>query len=77
MIPPITTVANGRCTSAPVPVASAMGTNPSDATRAVISTGRSRVREPSVMASSRGLPSNRSLLMKVIITRAIEYGHAR
>lgn len=38
-IPPITTVANGRCTSAPVPVASAMGMNPNDATNAVINTG--------------------------------------
>ena len=32
-IPPITTVASGRCTSAPAPTLSAMGTKPSDATR--------------------------------------------
>ena len=38
-MPPITTVASGRCTSAPGPVASAIGTNPSEATRAVIKTG--------------------------------------
>ena len=38
--PPITTVARGFCTSAPVPVASAIGTKPSEATRAVIATGR-------------------------------------
>lgn len=39
-IPPMTTVAIGRCTSAPVPVAIAIGTKPSNATRAVIRTGR-------------------------------------
>src|SRR5258708_8342394 len=43
-IPPITTVARGRCTSAPVPVAMAMGTNPSEATRAVIKTDRKSTR---------------------------------
>lgn len=41
-IPPITTVASGRCTSAPVPVANAIGIKPSDATQAVINTGRKR-----------------------------------
>ncbi len=45
-MPPITTVAKGRCTSAPVPVARAMGINPSEATRAVMSTGRNRVIDP-------------------------------
>jgi hypothetical protein len=38
MIPPITTVASGRCTSAPAPVAIAIGTKPRDATSAVIKT---------------------------------------
>ena len=42
-MPPMTTVARGRCTSAPMLVASAMGTNPNEATSAVISTGRSRL----------------------------------
>ena len=32
MIPPITTVAKGRWTSAPVPVAKAIGINPKEAT---------------------------------------------
>src|SRR5262249_40947556 len=50
--PPITTVARGFCTSAPVPVANAMGTNPKEATRAVINTGRRRVMAPCMMASS-------------------------
>ena len=40
--PPITTVASGRCTSAPTVVAIAMGINPSEATSAVIRTGRNR-----------------------------------
>ena len=48
---------------------SAMGTNPRDATRAVISTGRRRVRAPSTIASVNGRPSARSLRMKVTITR--------
>ena len=42
----MTTVASGFCTSAPVPVAIAIGTNPSDATSAVITTGRNRVSAP-------------------------------
>jgi hypothetical protein len=45
--PPMTTVAMGRWTSASVPVDRAMGTNPSEATNAVIVTGRNRVRAPS------------------------------
>ena len=68
-MPPITTVASGRCTSAPVPVAKAIGRKPSDATNAVISTGRSRVRAPSRMATSSGLPCSRSWLMNVTSTK--------
>ena len=67
-MPPITTVASGRCTSAPVPVASAIGKNPSDATKAVISTGLRRVSDPSTTAGFKSIPSSRSLLMKEIIT---------
>ena len=48
--PPITTVARGRCTSAPALVARAIGTNPSDATSAVINTGRKRILAPSSAA---------------------------
>ena len=40
--PPITTVANGRCTSAPALVAIAIGTNPNEATRPVRNTGRNK-----------------------------------
>ncbi len=36
----MTTVANGFCTSAPVPVARAIGTKPSEATSAVMITGK-------------------------------------
>src|SRR3990167_9336258 len=52
MMPPMTTVASGRCTSAPAPVAIAIGTKPSDATSAVIRTGRSRLIAPSRTASA-------------------------
>ena len=61
MIPPITTVASGRCTSAPAPTLNAIGTKPRLATSAVISTGRRRVSAPSRIASSSGLPSSRRL----------------
>ena len=44
--PPITTVANGRWTSAPELVLNAMGRNPNDATAAVINTGLSLVVVP-------------------------------
>lgn len=67
-MPPITTVASGRCTSAPAPVASAIGTKPRDATSAVISTGRSRVSAPSRTASATGSPSLRSRSMKAMMT---------
>ncbi len=70
-MPPITTVASGRCTSAPVPVAIAMGTKPSEATRAVISTGRSRVSAPSVTASGTLAPCSRKVLIQEIMTRPL------
>ncbi len=66
--PPITTVASGLCTSAPVPEAIAIGTKPRDATKAVINTGLSLVIAPLRMASSIPTPSSRSLFMNVIIT---------
>ena len=44
--PPMTTVANGRCTSAPAEVAIAIGTNPKDATSPVRNTGRSKCGVP-------------------------------
>lgn len=44
--PPITTVANGRCTSAPAPWLSAIGRKPREATEAVINTGLSLIFVP-------------------------------
>jgi len=64
----MTTVAIGFCTSAPVPVASAMGTNPSEATRAVMTTGRRRVSAPTRIASILGVPSCINCRMKLSIT---------
>lgn len=44
--PPITTVANGLCTSAPADVAIAIGTNPNEATSPVRNTGLSKCGHP-------------------------------
>src|ERR1051325_1391742 len=49
--PPMTTEASGRCTSAPVDVAMAIGMKPTLATSAVMSTGRSRRSAPPSTAS--------------------------
>ena len=57
--PPMTTVASGLCTSAPVPVPIAIGTNPSEATRAVIRTGLTRSMAPSMIALLAGSPSSK------------------
>ena len=70
-MPPITTVANGRCTSEPMPVFRAIGTNPSAATSAVISTGRSRVKAPSTIASSSKRPCCLKSLMKDTNTKPL------
>ena len=50
--PPMTTVASGRCTSAPAVVATAIGTKPSDATNPVRNTGRNRWGVPRRMTRS-------------------------
>ena len=60
IIPPVTTVASGRCTSAPVPTLNAMGTNPRLATSAVMSAGRRRRSAPWTMACSSAVPPARS-----------------
>lgn len=49
MISPITTVARGLCTSAPVLTFSATGIKPKFATSTVIKTGRNLVMTPSTM----------------------------
>ena len=49
--PPITTVASGFCTSAPAEVDNAIGRKPSEATAAVMITGRNRVFSPLITRS--------------------------
>jgi hypothetical protein len=58
--PPITTVASGRCTSAPALRDTAIGMNPTLATNAVMSTGRNRTSAPSRTASPSARPAPRS-----------------
>ena len=61
--PPITTVANGFCTSAPPLVDKAMGKNPNDATAAVINTGLSLVFVPiKTRCNGSDIPSDLSWL---------------
>ena len=48
----MTTVASGRCTSAPADVATAIGTNPNEATSPVSTTGRSRCLQPTMIVRS-------------------------
>jgi hypothetical protein len=73
MIPPITTVARGRCTSAPTPLLKAIGRKPRLATRAVMSTGRRRVRAASSTACSSGIPCAISRRMKYRLARNCAY----
>ena len=69
MTPPMTTVASGRWTSAPMPVLKAIGTKPSAATSVVISTGRRRVRAASSTACSRSMP--RCLSRRIVETSSM------
>ncbi|MNE11684.1 hypothetical protein D3C80_1044520 [compost metagenome] len=64
MSPPITTVASGRCTSAPAPLLSAIGRKPKEATAAVINTGRKRLRVP-VITNCRGSVMMPSFLIRL------------
>src|SRR4051812_34565337 len=64
----MTTDASGRCTSAPVDVAIAIGMKPTLATSAVISTGRSRRSAPPRTASRVDRPSARSPLIELTST---------
>jgi len=67
----MTTVASGRCTSAPEPLDTAMGMNPRFATKAVMSTGRSLVIAPCQTASLIDLPLFRRPLMYETMTRPL------
>jgi hypothetical protein len=66
--PPQTMVASGRCTSAPTPVASAMGMKPSAATSAAMSTSRARSRVAATAASAGERPSSSSCRRRVMRT---------
>src|SRR5271170_4742727 len=61
--PATITIAKGFCVSEPMPVESAAGSNPRQATSAVIMMGRSRKREASRVAVRMSLFSSRSLLI--------------
>ena len=74
--PPMTTVASGRCTSAPMPVLNAIGRKPRLATSVVISTGRSRVIAACVTASSSGRPLLPQLADVGDQDHVVEHGHA-
>ena len=58
--PPMTTVASGRCTSAPIPCASTNGSRPSSVVIIVMTTGRSRRTQPLTIAWSICVPSLRN-----------------
>jgi hypothetical protein len=66
--PPTTTVASGRCVSAPTPPDTSIGARPRIATLAVISTGRNRRAVPCRTASRIGRPLARSSFMKLTST---------
>ncbi len=67
--PPITTVANGFCTSAPEPVDNAIGKKPNEATVAVINTGRNLTEVPfRIIAFMSVIPSFFSRLNSLINT---------
>ena len=70
-MPPMTTVANGRCTPAPVLIAIAIGINPREATKAVIKIGLSRVIAPSSIARSSDIPCSRRPRMYETITKPL------
>ena len=61
------TVANGRCTSEPIPVEREAGNNPKIATVAVIKIGRKRCLTPLNTATFNTFPSALRLLICVII----------
>ena len=66
--PPVTTVASGRCTSAPALVETAIGRKPRLAAVAVVSTGRSRSIAASRAAARASLPCRRCSTMVLTST---------
>src|SRR5690606_41114944 len=66
--PPITTAANGLCTSAPALVLNAIGRKPKLATDAVINTGLSLVLAPSIILGIISFQPSISSLLNVALT---------
>ena len=75
-MPPMTTVASGRWTSAPAPVAMAIGTKPRLATSAVISTGRKPSERTFDDRIADGLAFFAELVEVTNHHQAVENGHA-
>src|SRR5690625_3974594 len=69
--PPITTVARGFCTSAPAPVAMAIGMKPTMATSAVVRTARRRLAAPAAAASIGKSPALRRSRIACISTKPL------
>jgi hypothetical protein len=61
--PATITIANGFCVSDPIPVDSAAGNKPTQATSAVMMMGRTRSKAASRVALVMSIPSRRSLFM--------------
>ena len=66
--PPTTTVARGRCVSAPTPVDNSIGSKPRMDVLAVIRTGVTRSLQPRRTASGKFAPAERRSLMKLTST---------
>jgi len=75
--PPITTLASGRCTSAPVDVENAIGISPKLATNAMINTGRSLRLAPLRTAWRVASPDSSSWLMELTITTPFSMANIR
>ena len=69
--PAITTIANGFWTSAPRPVAIAIGTKPIAGTTPVMITARTRSIIPSEIAASIGTPRSSRWVMPLITTNPL------
>lgn len=65
----MTTVAKGRCASEPIPVVSAMGMNPNDASNAVVNTGLSLVNASRVDPTAN---SNNPVIISRLISMTID-----
>ena len=69
--PPKIAIASGARRSAPLPMAIAMGSTPSNVVSVVMMIGRRRARAASTIASRTASPCRRSLLIRSITTIAL------